>query len=135
MMRIRFFAFLLVFLAILGWSLFGATHSVSVLAQGSGPTSTATPAVVSPHQTNDCLACHSNPNMVGRFADGKTMSLYYDPKSHEGSNHIDGCRACHDAQQVYPHKVAQPKSCEVCHSQILGGAGISTTTFDIPSAY
>lgn len=132
MMRSRFFVFLLVGLAIAGWSLFDGTHSQPVLAQESGPTPTAAPTVVSPHATNDCLGCHSNPNMIGRFADGKTMSLYYDPKQHEGSEHVEGCRACHDVQNEYPHKVSQTQSCETCHTQIFGGVSKDPAVFDIP---
>lgn len=129
MMRSRFFAFLLVISVILGWSLVGAAYTLPALAQESGPT----PTVANPHTTNDCLGCHSNPNMVGKFADGKTMSLYYDPKSHEGSKHVEECRTCHDAQQEYPHKVSQPKSCEVCHSQIFNGVSKDETVFEMAS--
>lgn len=131
MMRSRFFVFLPIAFAIVGWSLFNGAHSQRALAQESGPTPTATPTGVSPHATNDCLGCHSNPNMVGRFADGKTMSLYYDPKQHEGSEHVEGCRSCHDIQNEYPHKVSQPQSCETCHTQIFGGVSKDTAVFDI----
>ena len=131
-MRSRFIVFLLVGLAIVGWCLFDSTYSKPVLAQDSGPTATPTPVGVSPHATNDCLGCHSNPNMIGRFADGKTMSLYYDPKQHAGSTHVEGCRACHDIQNVYPHKeVTQQQSCETCHSQIFGGVSKDPAVFDI----
>ena len=130
-MRSRIFVFSFVCLTILGWSLFNTTHLLHVFAQSSGPTATPTPTVVSPHQTNDCLGCHSNPNMIGRFADGKTMSLYYDPQQHEGSKHFEGCPACHEAQKEYPHKDSQPQSCEVCHSQIFGGVSKDATVFEI----
>lgn len=130
-MRSRFFVFLLIGLAVVGWGLFDGAYSRSALAQESGPTPSATPTGVSPHAANDCLGCHSNPNMVGRFSDGKTMSLYYDPKQHEGSLHVEGCRSCHDIQNEYPHKVSQPQSCETCHTQIFGGVSKDTAVFDI----
>lgn len=88
MMRNRFFTLLLVSFLTFGWLLFNSTNSTFVLAQEATPTPapapTASPKVPSPHQTGDCLGCHSNPDMIGRFADGTTMSLYYDPKEHEG---------------------------------------------------
>lgn len=133
MRRFRFILFLLAGLAILGLSLFNVAHPVTVLAQETGPTPTAAPPVLSPHLTNDCLGCHSNPNMIGRFADGKTMSLYYDPKEHEGSEHFEGCRACHESQQEYPHKNSQAQSCDVCHSQIFGGVDKDPAVFEITS--
>lgn len=131
MMRYRFYLFLLVGVVILGWFLFDGANSPPVLAQE--PTPTASPARRSPHQTGDCLGCHSNPEMAGRFADGKIISLYYDPKEHEGSDHFDGCRSCHDAQQEYPHKNSQSQSCDVCHLQIFDASGQSTQIFDISS--
>lgn len=117
-MRSRFFIWFFLFLLIFGWSLFSMQFLVPVQAQESVPT--PTPIGGSPHQTHDCLGCHSNPNMRGQFKDGTTVSLYYDPQSHEGSTHFEGCAGCHDAQQEYPHKVTQQKSCEICHSQIFG---------------
>ena len=131
MKQFRLFVFLLVGFAVLGWSLFNTMYSKPVLAQESGPTATATQTVTNPHATNDCLGCHSNPDMVGQFADGKTMSLYYDPKQHEGSTHVQGCRACHDAQQQYPHNESKTKSCEVCHAQLFDGSSQNTTVFEI----
>lgn len=131
MMRYRFFVLLSVIFFTLGWALFDSTDSPSVLAQEASPTPTAALKVPSPHQTGDCLGCHSNPDMLGRFADGKTMSLYYDPREHEGSNHIEGCRSCHDAQQEYPHKNSQKQSCNVCHSQILGGDSQGAPVFEV----
>jgi len=135
MMRNRFFTLLLVSFLTFGWILFSSTNSTFVLAQEATPTPapTASPKAPSPHETGDCLGCHSNPDMIGRFADGTTMSLYYDPQEHEGSDHIDGCRSCHDAQHDYPHENSQAHSCEVCHSQILGGNSPSELVFDITS--
>lgn len=131
MKRFRLLAFLLVGLSILGWSFFNAAYSQPVLAQDSGPTATPAQTVTNPHATNDCLGCHANPDMVGQFSDGSTMSLFYDPAQHGDSNHIEGCRACHDAQKEYPHNDASTKSCEVCHAQVFGGDGVNTTVFDI----
>jgi predicted CXXCH cytochrome family protein len=133
MMRYRFFVFLLVGFAFVGLGMFNSANSQPVLAQEASPTPTAASTGLSPHQTGDCLGCHSNPDMVGLFADGKTMSLYYDPKQHEGSTHVAGCRACHDAQQEYPHKNSQAQSCNVCHSQILGGSNQVAPVFEITS--
>ncbi|MBI5962487.1 MAG: hypothetical protein HY863_03340 [Chloroflexi bacterium] len=131
MKRFRLFELLLVGFSVLGWSLFNAATSQSVLAQGAIQTPTPAQTTVNPHETNDCLGCHSNPDMVGQFADGTSMSLYYDPAQHGDSNHIEGCRACHDAQKQYPHNESGTKSCEVCHSQMFGGNGQNTTKFEI----
>jgi hypothetical protein len=129
MIRYRYFVFLLICLFILGWTLFDQASSLPVLAQE--PTPTLASPINSPHQTGDCLGCHSNPDMLGRFADGKTMSLYYDPQEHEGSDHIDGCRSCHDAQHDYPHKNSQDQSCDVCHAQFFGGNSERAPVFEI----
>ena len=131
MKRSRLLVILLVGFAVLGWSLFNVAHPRPVLAQDAGPTATPAATVANPHQTNDCLGCHSNPEMVGQFSDGKTMSLFYDPAQHEDTNHIQGCRACHDAQKEYPHNDGETKSCEVCHSQMFGGPDESNSLFQI----
>lgn len=132
MKRLRPGMFLLIGSAILGWSLFNAARSQPVLAQEPTPTIPAAETVFNPHVTNDCLGCHGHPDMVGQFADGKTMSLYYDASLHEGSSHPEGCRACHDAQKEYPHNAdSGTQSCEVCHAQIFGGDGQNTTVFAI----
>jgi predicted CXXCH cytochrome family protein len=81
----------------------------------------------------DCLSCHGKPNMIGRFADGKTISLYYDPKEHDGSDHVAGCLVCHDAQKEYPHKDSEANACSICHSQIVGGNEQDALVFEIIS--
>ena len=134
MKRIRLFVFLLIGFAVLAWGLFNSAVSRPVLAQEPVPTATPAKPVTNPHETNDCMGCHSNPAMVGKFANGKTMSLYYDPKQHEGSVHVEGCRACHDAQQTYPHNEPQTTSCEICHATMFGGSAATAPEFQI-SAY
>jgi len=86
----------------------------------------------------DCLACHSNPNMIGKFTDGETVSLYYDESKHGGSIHAErglGCRACHADEGNYPHPMSSQNSCTTCHSDLTGGTTPSKDAqfvFDIP---
>ena len=129
MMRYRYFLSLLAGLFVLGLTFLNDAMPLPVLAQE--PTPTASSSGSSPHQTGDCLGCHSNPGMLGRFADGKTMSLYYDPQEHEGSDHIDGCRSCHDVQHDYPHENSQAQSCTVCHTQFFDGDFQGEPVFEI----
>ena len=67
------------------------TESQSVFAQEFQ--TTPTPDSESPHEdTSQCLGCHSDPSMVGRFQDGTTVSLYVDPDAHEGATrHLMRC--------------------------------------------
>lgn len=87
---------------------------------------------------SDCLSCHSTPNMVGKFYDGGTVSLYFDASEHEDSIHAKrglGCRACHTEQDVYPHNQSSQDNCMVCHKPMLIGEEPSENAplvFDIP---
>ena len=87
----------------------------SVLAQEFQ--TTPIPDSESPHEdTSKCLGCHSDPNMVGRFQDGTTISLYVDPEVPEGAiRHLMRCPICHQSQRTYPHKNSRQASCSVCH--------------------
>ena len=71
----------------------------------------------SPHEdTYKCLGCHSNPSMVGRFQDGTTISLYFDPEAYEGATrHLMCCAICHQDERTYPHENTRQASCNVCH--------------------
>ena len=102
----------------------------SAAAQGAGPT--ATPSAVSPHSnTGDCLGCHSNPEMTGRFPNGSTMSLYFDPEAHPKSSHMPRCRACHEAEKTYPHENSLQTSCTICHWQVMGGTEEKKPIFEM----
>jgi predicted CXXCH cytochrome family protein len=84
----------------------------------------------------DCLGCHSNPNMVGKFTNGETVSLYYDETAHGESVHAGrglGCRACHAEQGNYPHPMSSENSCSNCHFQLTGDTSLDAQlVFDIP---
>jgi len=131
MKQCRWFVFLFTGISVLGLGLFSAVSARPIFAQEPTPTPTPAQTTVNPHQTNDCLGCHSNPDMVGVFANGETMSLYYDPSQHGDSKHIQDCRDCHDAQKEYPHNGAETKSCAVCHAEMFGGDGQNTSVFKI----
>lgn len=128
----------------MGFLLAGRSHPV--LAQENATSTptvaielTATPAAMSNGGGHsDCLGCHSNPNMVGKFTNGETVSLYYDESQHTDSIHADrglGCRACHADQGNYPHPMSSEKTCTTCHSNITGGTDAvknGQLVFDIP---
>jgi predicted CXXCH cytochrome family protein len=119
----------------------GGSHPV--LAQENAtvtptPAPTAEAPAMSGGGHSDCLGCHSNPRLVGKFTNGETLSLYYDETQHAGSVHDErglGCRACHADQGNYPHPMSSDKSCTTCHSNITGGtdsANSQQLVFDIP---
>jgi predicted CXXCH cytochrome family protein len=121
--------FILGFLALAAGRSFFVEVPVAA-AQGAQPT--ATPQPVSPHSnTGDCLGCHSDPEMTGRFPDGSTMSLYFDPEAHPKSSHMPRCRACHEAQKTYPHQNSQQTACSVCHWQVTGVTPPKTKVFEV----
>ncbi len=71
---------------------------------------------------DDCLACHSDPTLVGysRVA-GDTVSLYVDPQAYEASMHSEtACAQCH--VDVTPaisracETASAPVECSICHA-------------------
>jgi hypothetical protein len=105
------------------------------------PTPNPTPTAAPMQGTGghgDCLSCHSNPNLVGKFTNGETKSLYYDESQHTSSIHADrgmDCRACHIEQKDYPHPMSLQNTCSTCHWEIANGQKPSQDTplvFDIP---
>ncbi len=91
-------------------------------AQEPLPTPTATPAG-NPHETGDCLACHTKPGMTTKFADGEVISITYDPQQHTSQIHTGlNCVACHENQRKYPHVKSTNDGCTLCHWQISGNA-------------
>ncbi|GEM_PF-1414247 len=77
-------------------------------------------AMASDLDENDCLACHSDPGLAKKLADGTSISLYVDSKQKYGSAHrfLD-CTTCHT---ITPHQVKTPLSklslaekCGSCH--------------------
>ena len=108
------------------------------------PTATSTPEMVpanmgpSPHVTGNCLGCHGNEKLVGKFTNGETVSLYIVPGVHKGSFHNQegmSCIICHADQKDYPHKDSPAKSCSVCHWQMSGGTQpVDKLVFDLPIA-
>jgi hypothetical protein len=101
------------------------------------PQPTAAPKGPNPHNSGDCLACHGNEKMIGKFSNGDTISLYIKPAEGSDSFHMQkgvGCRFCHQDQQTYPHKNTANQACSVCHYQIAGGAAPAgdQMVFDLP---
>lgn len=119
------------------------TAEVAAATQATNPTPAPQPTAASvqegpsPHTSGDCLACHGNEKMVGKFPNGETISLYVVPLEQSDSFHTQkgvGCRFCHQDQQTYPHKNTSTQACSVCHSEISGGApqGDGQQVFDLP---
>ena len=106
----------------------------TVSAQTGGTTPTGTPAVepVNPHgDTSQCLSCHSNPNMMGRFPDGTLISLYVDTSTHAETRHLMRCAACHEDEQTYPHENSRQTACNICHWQVTGQSEPSQMIFTL----
>lgn len=117
-----------------------STVESSGTAQTADPTATpqpsATPDKANPHTGNDCLACHGNEKMVGKFPNGETISLYVVPSQQMDSTHAQrgfSCVVCHEDQKTYPHKNSTTQACSVCHYQISGSAPQGDQlVFDMP---
>jgi len=69
----------------------------------------------------DCLACHSEPDLEGERA-GRPISVYVDPAAYAASIHHElGCAACHlDLEGTdFPHvEEPQPVECSLCHGDV-----------------
>ncbi len=106
-------------LVLLGFLVFSSP--LTVQAQGAQPTPTKASGMVpsSSHNGGDCMVCHSNQNLVGKFPNGETVSLYYDAELHQNSVHAErgvGCTACHEAEKNFPHSgVSDLTICATCH--------------------
>lgn len=69
---------------------------------------------------NNCLSCHSNPDLSKTTAEGKKISLYVDKEAAaRGAHRYFDCTTCHTTE---PHKVATPlaelslaEKCGSCH--------------------
>jgi hypothetical protein len=113
-----------------------------VAVQASSPTPTPQPTSApvqtgpSPHTSGDCLGCHGNEKMVGKFPNGETVSLYVVPLEQADSFHTQkgvGCGFCHQDQKTYPHKDTASQACSICHYQISGNAPQGDQlVFDLP---
>jgi len=80
----------------------------------------------------DCLACHSRPDLTDEFASGEVWSLYVDPTAFENSVHGQQemvCTDCHSNITDYPHPPLTVKSarfyaleqyptCRECHNEV-----------------
>lgn len=105
------------------------TVEITGTAQPTDAAATPQPSLTqdkpSPHSGNDCLACHGNEKMVGKFPNGETISLYVVPSQQMDSTHAQrgfSCVICHQDQKTYPHANSGAQSCSVCHYQIAGSA-------------
>jgi hypothetical protein len=123
-----------------GWNVLVASAASTpvMLGQVSNPTPTpeATQMGSSPHTSGDCLGCHSNQKMAGKFQNGETISLAIAPVEKSDSFHTQkgvGCRFCHQDQQTYPHKSTTTPACSVCHYQMTGTTSEGEQlVFDLP---
>src|SRR5512133_533912 len=76
------------------------TPTVETVATAQAADATATPepgsspAKVNPHTSNNCLACHGNEKMVGKFPNGETISLYVVPSQQMDSTHAQRGFSC-----------------------------------------
>ena len=84
----------------------------------------------------DCIACHSRPDLVDEFASGEVWSLYVDPDAFENSVHGQEemlCTDCHQNITDYPHPPVTVKSvrfyaleqyqtCRECHDEVYDKA-------------
>jgi hypothetical protein len=116
------------------------TVETEAAVQASDSTATPQPSLTTaqpnPHTSNDCLACHGNEKMVGKFPNGETISLYVVPSEQKDSSHAQkgfSCEVCHQDQKIYPHKNSSTQSCSVCHYQISGNPPPGDQlVFDLP---
>ncbi len=92
------------------------------------------PAAMGQLTKDDCLGCHSDPDLVKENANGTTTSVHVDPARFDASVHgsLD-CTDCHSSIEDYPHESVGRVDCTMCHpdeaeatkkgihSTILGG--------------
>lgn len=88
-----------------------------------------------PQQTGaneDCLSCHSRPNLTHQFPSSEQWSLYVDPAAFQNSVHGQeqmACTDCHTDITGYPHppltvssirfyQLEQYQSCRECHDEV-----------------
>jgi predicted CXXCH cytochrome family protein len=88
-----------------------------------------------PEQTannQECLACHSRPNLTYQFPTGETWSVHVDPETYQSSVHgQEGvvCTDCHKDITGYPHPALEANNsrfyqlehyqvCQDCHQEV-----------------
>ncbi len=69
----------------------------------------------------DCMMCHSDPELTGLNSEGQEISMYVDSEKYEKSTHAEfSCVDCHQDLydlEEYPHKEElETVSCGMCHS-------------------
>jgi hypothetical protein len=84
----------------------------------------------------ECLACHSRPELTYQFPSGQEWSLYVDPDQYRGSIHAQEemvCTDCHTEITTYPHppleassirfyQLEQYQTCRQCHDDVYSQA-------------
>lgn len=97
-------------------------------AAPAAPTATAAPTAP-PDRNAACLACHSNPSLTMKLADGTPLAMFVDNKLFKESVHgrvSFSCTECHVSITGYPHPAVKPKDardytsttvkqCQQCH--------------------
>ena len=91
------------------------------LALVAMPVVGATLVRAAPAANDDCLACHSQPDLA-RSTPGRGGSLRVDPAALAASPHRDlACSACHTGAQGMPHPERLPAvRCATCHAGAAG---------------
>ncbi len=74
--------------------------------------------------SEDCLACHSDPELSKTGPGRRQISLFVDQASFQGSVHgFLGCVQCHVDATGIPHPEALKKvQCQTCHEAAISGA-------------
>ncbi len=82
------------------------------------------PEVAKPRTNEECLKCHSKPNLAAGRLDGSAARLYVDPELFKQTKHGQKlqCIDCHEdaASSRHCRPGFQKVNCLACHSQIKG---------------
>lgn len=89
-------------------------------------------------QDTNCLMCHADPELIGKFGNGELMSLYVDSNEYEHSVHGPAgleCLACHTEISRYPHHVEEQVTCVACHPAEGGEKNTAYTALQVQLPY
>lgn len=99
---------------------------------GTNPAQAGGPPPQEESTTENCLTCHSRPELTFEFPSGQTWSMYVDPEAFHTSIHGQeevACTDCHTDISDYPHPpleantprfytLEQYKTCQGCHEEV-----------------
>ncbi len=79
-----------------------------------------TPGVLA-QSTDECMACHSDPDLTTSTPEGERLSLHVDLEVYENSIHgVFDCIDCHATIEDLPHDEVLPRvDCGECHSDAV----------------